>query len=68
MIRAGVSQPVAMSISGHRTVSMFMRYDITSEADKMEALRETQEHVSAQAALPTKVAAGDFGGGGKGSE
>jgi len=68
LIRAGVSQPVAMSISGHRTVSMFLRYDITSEEDKREALRKTQAHVNALAALPTTVAAGDFGGGGKGSE
>jgi bifunctional non-homologous end joining protein LigD len=41
---------------------------ITSEEDKREALRKTQAHVNALAALPTKVAAGDFGGGGKGSE
>ena len=68
LIRAGVSQPVAMSISGHRTASMFMRYDITSEEDKREALRRTQAHVDTLAALPTTVAAGGFGGGGKGSE
>jgi hypothetical protein len=39
MIRAGVAQSVAMSITGHRTISMFLRYAITSEDDKRKALR-----------------------------
>lgn len=51
MVRAGVAQSVAMSISGHKTVSMFMRYNITSAADKIEALKKTAEHLAAQ---PTK--------------
>jgi integrase len=41
MIRAGVPQSVAMAISGHRTISMFLRYGITSEDDKRKALRDT---------------------------
>jgi hypothetical protein len=51
MIRAGVPQSVAMSISGHKTVSMFMRFNITSGSDKIDALRKTAEHLAAQ---PTK--------------
>jgi hypothetical protein len=47
MVRAGVPQPVAMNISGHETVSMFLRYNITSEDDKRDALRRTQQHLAA---------------------
>jgi hypothetical protein len=48
MIRAGVPQSVAMSISGHKTMSMFMRYNITSGADRLDALDRTAAHLAAQ--------------------
>lgn len=38
LVRAGVPQTVAMSISGHKTEAMFRRYNITSENDKATAL------------------------------
>lgn len=44
MIRAGVPQSVAMAISGHRTVSMFHRYNITTDEDMRLAIRQTQAH------------------------
>jgi integrase len=44
MTRAGVPQNVAMSISGHRTISMFKRYDIVDESDQRNALQRTQEY------------------------
>jgi acyl-CoA thioesterase FadM len=47
MIRAGVPQTVAMSITGHKTVSMFNRYNITNQEDRREAVRRTAEHVAA---------------------
>lgn len=46
LIRAGVGQAVAMSISGHRTVSTFIRYDISSDDDKRAALNAVAEHVA----------------------
>jgi integrase len=38
LIRAGVSRKVAMAISGHRTESVFNRYDITAGDDLREAI------------------------------
>jgi Phage integrase family len=48
MIRAGVPQAVAMSISGHRTDSMFRRYNITTADDKRAALKKHVEYLNAQ--------------------
>jgi integrase len=56
LIRAGVGQAVAMSISGHRTVSMFLRYSISGERDKREALKATQLYRKQQREQPIEVA------------
>jgi integrase len=49
LIRAGVPQSVAMSISGHVTTSVFNRYDISSEADKFEAMERVERYVEERA-------------------
>lgn len=61
MIRAGVPQTVAMSISGHRTVSMFNRYNITSNDDKREALIRTEAHLASIPAEGNVTAIGGHG-------
>ena len=35
-----------MAISGHRTRSVFDRYNITSDDDLREAVKRTEEHVN----------------------
>jgi integrase len=45
LIGAGVSQSVAMDISGHGTVSTFLRYCISSDTDRREVPRAVQQRV-----------------------
>ena len=45
MIRAGVDMAVAMKISGHRTVSTFMRYNVTDKEDIRAAVARTEAFV-----------------------
>ncbi len=46
MIRAGVAQTVAMSITGHKTDSMFRRYNVSSNLDQREAMRRQSEYLA----------------------
>jgi len=52
MIRAGIPQKVAQTISGHRTAAVFARYQIIDPSDLREAVRKLQ---GASAALRLAV-------------
>jgi hypothetical protein len=56
MKRAGVATEVAMKISGHKTVSVFMRYNITDVEDVQGAMRKVSNYnaSSIQVAVTSK--------------
>jgi len=55
LIRAGVPQAVAKTITGHRSDSMFSRYNITAMDDKLEALRRAHTYAQSRVAVGENV-------------
>ena len=48
LVRAGVPEKVAMLISGHKTRSIFGRYDIVNERDLHDAADKLYQHLHAK--------------------
>ena len=48
LIRAGVREDVAMSISGHKTRAVFSRYNITDTSDIRDALIKVGQYAKIQ--------------------
>ncbi len=59
--RAGVSEVVAMKITGHKTNSMYRRYRIVDESELREAQERLQSHLKSQVRKSKVAAIGDRG-------
>ena len=66
MVGAGVPERVAMTVSGHRSRSIFDRCDTAAQRDLREATQKTQAHLQATTTKPQMTRLRDAVSGGPG--